>query len=897
MTTYNDHERNAESRSPEFPQSREIERSKISDAASALAASKSGESGENGNLTPLSPLLPAPSGEQNIPEDNAAFLAEVFASAGEHETVAVCSKPGDPTSGAWLALDAKTVDQSCPPSSNNYFNCSTLRRNSDGDLKATSEQVARFHVLMLDDVGTKVSLDAVAGLEPSYAIETSPCNFQYGYVLDTPLESLGEIAALQDAVADAELCDKGAKGSTRWARLPYATNGKEKYRDDDGRPYRCTLSYWSGRRFSLNEIYEGFKLGTKPRVDAAISKRKRILRARPTDISHEVFQPKLDENPVITALKTRGLYRGETKSGVHEIICPWIEQHTDQVETGTAYFEPTEKYPMGGFKCHHSHGDNLGISDLVSHLDINPQEARNRPVIRYEAGAIDQVVKACEYELSRVGNVFQAGGVIVILRETEESNDVRMEPASTAELTLALAAACSFLAYNRKEREWRPCDPPERVLRTLLGASRYVYLPNLRGIARQPYYRPGQGSLVTIAGYDAISGIYGWFDEDAVKLGPLTREGALFALAKLEELIEEFDFETPTDRAATLSAIFTATVRPYLPVAPAFLTTAPESGVGKSYLNSVIVPFAGGEPARASFPPTADEATKSVLALLLSSPSCIEYDDMVCNFKPHAILNRALTSEKITDRILSVSKTATVSTKTFIIGSGINITPERDMNRRVITIRLASRPDNRIGRNFKRKPAEFVRGHRMEMISHVLTIIEAWKAAGEPKSDIRSIASYNGEWSEICRHPLVWLGQPDPAQSLFDQVEDDVDGEMLGVLLQEWYAAFGSTPITVRKVVEKGFTNTSSRLFALLDELPIQDSGRISNNKLGWYISLRAKRIVGGLRFVEGRADGRRAWLVEKVAKVVPPVTASPTAPLSPLSPHGAPDGDGDRDG
>ena len=204
---------------------------------------KSGESGENGNLTPLSPLSPAPSSGQNFPEDNAAFLAALFASAGDDETVAVCSKLGDPTSGPWMALDAKTVGQTCPPSSNNYFNCSSLRRTSEGELKATAAQVAGFHVLVLDDVGTKVSLEAVAGLEPTYAVETSPGNFQYGYVLETPLENLDEIAALQNAVAAAGLCDNGAKGAPRWVRLPYAINGKEKYRGDDGQPYRCQPSH------------------------------------------------------------------------------------------------------------------------------------------------------------------------------------------------------------------------------------------------------------------------------------------------------------------------------------------------------------------------------------------------------------------------------------------------------------------------------------------------------------------------------------------------------------------------------------------------------------------------------------------------------------------------------
>ena len=177
--------------------------------------------------------------------------------------------------------------------------------------------MARFHVLLFDDVHTKVSLEAVAGLEPSYAIETSPGNFQYGYVLEAPLENLDEIAALQDAVADAELCDKGAKGATRWARLPYAINGKEKHRVE-GRPYQCKLSQCSGRRFSLSELYDGFKLGMKPPASTVTWTRRHISRARPTNISHEVFRAKLDENPVITALKARSLYKGELKAGVHE---------------------------------------------------------------------------------------------------------------------------------------------------------------------------------------------------------------------------------------------------------------------------------------------------------------------------------------------------------------------------------------------------------------------------------------------------------------------------------------------------------------------------------------------------------------------------------------------------
>ncbi|MCO4092871.1 MAG: hypothetical protein HEQ34_13105 [Sphingorhabdus sp.] len=856
------------------------------DCGAPAGPEKGGKGGEGGMGVPPLPPLPASSAEQNLPRSNRTFLEQLFSSLGDDEHVAVCSKPGDPTAGPWLAVNGANVEKLCAGEANNYFNCSTFRLDPDGSLKARKDLMYRYRVLVFDDINTKVLPDRVQGLAPTYIIETSPSNFQYGFLLAEPINDPDVVVQLQLAVSAAGLSDAGAMGAARWVRLPFAINGKTKYRDDDGNPFVCKLTEWSPEnRYSIDDIYRGFGL---TEVTAVVAQAMQPVRYTPNTqagLSHEVFRAQQLENPVITALKERGLYKVDKGHGRHEITCPWYLDHTDHIDTGGAYFEPSAAYPTGGFKCHHSHGEALGISNLLEKLDVEPRSARNRSEIRFEPGCIDQVVKACDYVLSQLGNAFQAGGVIVMLRETEGSNDVRMEPASIPELTMALAAACTFLAYNRKEKEWRPCDPPERVLRTLLGASRYTYLPNLRGIARQPYYRPGQGSLVTTAGYDAVSGIYGWFNEDEVKLGELTRDGAQLALTKLTELIDEFEFETPADCAATLSGVLTATVRPYLPVAPAFLTTAPESGVGKSYLNSVIVPFAGGEPARASFPLTADEANKSFLALLLSSPACIEYDDMVCNFKPHAILNRGLTSEIITDRILSVSKTATVSTRTFIIGSGINIAPERDMNRRVITIRLASRPADRISKNFAKDPAALMRERRMEMISHVLTIIEAWKAAGSPKSNVRPIASYNGEWSDYCRHPLIWLGLPDPAQSLFDQVEDDVDGELLGALLQEWHKTFGSTPFTVRRVVQLAFADTSSRLFELLDELPIKDGGKISNHKFGWYISLRAKRVVNGLRFVQGRSDGRPAWIVEKVVKAVPPSAGSPITPVLPLSP------------
>lgn len=598
---------------------------------------KGGEGGETGAATPPSPLSPPLIGHHAVPTSNSAFVQALFPDVGADETLLVCSKSGDPAVGGWQPRAAQRVDRHCPPSANNYYCCSTVRPDIEGGLNARKESFVRFRVLVLDDVGTKVPEEKVAGLSPTYVIETSPGNFQYGYVLAAPLEDIGEVSRLQDAVVAAGLSDAGAMGAMRWVRMPSAINGKPKY-GKDGNSFHCRLTQWNPeQRFTVDELYKGLGLDAAPIAPVTTARASEPRYVWPTGLSHDVYRPSLPENPVITALRENGLYKRAIEPGKHEITCPWVEEHTDQLDSGSAYFEPSPTYPTGGFKCHHSHGDRYSNRDLLEELGIDPRAARNKPEIRYEPGSIDQVVTACEYGLSLSGSTYQSGGTIVELRRDDTGKDVRADVATHAELTMAIAASCSFLGYSRRDKEWRPCDPPERVIRTLAGASRYKHLRRLNGIARQPFYRPNDGSLVVASGYDEQSGIYGAFEGERVVLGAPTLEGAEAALRSLDALLREFRFETEADKAAALSAIITATVRPSLKHAPAFLTTAPESGTGKSYLNRIITGFAGGQPARASFPLTADEATKSLLSLLISAPPCIEYDDMVGNFKPHGI--------------------------------------------------------------------------------------------------------------------------------------------------------------------------------------------------------------------------------------------------------------------
>ena len=263
-----------------------------------------------------------------------------------------------------------------PLATNNYLGCSSFYPGDDGSFKARKAQFAACHFLMLDDLGTKVPLERLDGFELSWLIETSPGNHQGGIILAEPLTDGAVAIRLLNALIEAGLCDAGATGPlSRWARLPVAINGKPKYADEAGAPFQCRLLEWRpDSRYTPQEIVDRLQLELAP---AGRPKRTREAtagsRRTSPDIASDaddVLTPRAEENPVVAALKARGLYKTPLGSGKHDMTCPWVHEHTDELDTGAAYFEPDELYPVGGFCCQHSHRDKYHIRALLEFLGV-----------------------------------------------------------------------------------------------------------------------------------------------------------------------------------------------------------------------------------------------------------------------------------------------------------------------------------------------------------------------------------------------------------------------------------------------------------------------------------------------------------------------------------------------
>lgn len=375
----------------------------------------------------------------------------------------------------------------------------TYTANGKGEFRRKKEQFHALHAVMLDDLGTKIPMERLT-LPPSWLIETSAGNYQAGYILQTPINDPKLATRLVNAIIDVGLCDKGANGpTTRMARLPFGVNGK------NIPPFTCKLKQWNPElRYSVDDLLRKLELNMSEGKSAQVKTPGR-------DGHDEIFLECPSENPVIAALKTRNLYKSPLDGNKHDMTCPWVHEHTEQVDGGTAYFEPDDVFPFGGFKCFHGHCAERRIKDLLDFLNIEPMTARMKPIIRCVAGEIHRIADKAEQELARVGRYYQRGGLIITITHDPNTKDTCIKNVSQPALLSALSDAALWMRFDARKQGWVRTDPPQRIVSVLHDADNYRHLLPLNGLAHQPYLRT-DGTLVTKEGYDSVTGMFGIFD-------------------------------------------------------------------------------------------------------------------------------------------------------------------------------------------------------------------------------------------------------------------------------------------------------------------------------------------------------------------------------------------------
>ena len=198
------------------------------------------------------------------------FIRTVFRDLPAHAVRVVAGFPEDPnkTIAGWTA---RPVNGSLPtqikPNCNAYYSIASIQPDPAGKVRRSKETVSAVHVIVVDDIGAngKVPAETIT-LEPSFAIETSPDNFQYGYLLDVPATN-EEIMPVLHALARGQAGDRGGQNVARYVRLPFGVNTKAAVIETYGKPFPVTLKEWHPeRRFAIAEVIAGLAVNveTKP---------------------------------------------------------------------------------------------------------------------------------------------------------------------------------------------------------------------------------------------------------------------------------------------------------------------------------------------------------------------------------------------------------------------------------------------------------------------------------------------------------------------------------------------------------------------------------------------------------------------------------------------------------
>lgn len=270
------------------------------------------------------------------PANNDRFLEAIFGRANLPNTFTVSFR--GPMETANWSRNPFCSD----PLANNYFCISTL---IDPAGRRTPENCRALHVLLVDDVGTKVPIAKPAGIlgQPSYRIETSPGNEQWGYILDPPDQDPLHAEALVRAMTQQFTAD--AAGRNRVARLPYGTNGKN--------GHTTRLLFW------------------QPTITMTPEQAFTMLEATPVTTADTTYEGALpiDQDPTIKAMELANHpFEATGIAGIYKVQCPWVAEHTNGRDDGAAYISPA------GFNCFHGHCNKKTFADFRSFLGLSASE-------------------------------------------------------------------------------------------------------------------------------------------------------------------------------------------------------------------------------------------------------------------------------------------------------------------------------------------------------------------------------------------------------------------------------------------------------------------------------------------------------------------------------------------
>lgn len=568
-----------------------------------------------------------------------------------------------------------------------------------------------------------------------------------------------QLAGIAEAVGGDHTTDL-----TRLLRLPGTWNRKDQRNGKE--PVLATLvDCDKNRRCSL----EAFAQFTKP---CAASQRESMIAAMPLPKVRNVSARKSDKLAELVAACT--IAPPGTRSQADFALCCFAirggvskEEVWAQVrsigkfaEQGARYFELTwssAEYDVRTALC-----DKLQKTLPTASRSMYA----NEPDGEFEFGQYDTADQTPRITIApRFTPVAETMGLITNqLLETRECytrqgqlvvirNEAIRPILSPVELTGLLSQHVEFYYVGDNGGEFKPLTSAYSGT-WLNNAVQRERLPEVKLFSHGPIYSDDWRLLKP--GYDRATGYY--------YAGPEIKpvEGT----KHLDTLLGDFCWKEPGDRTNYIGILLTGLlVSRFIGSKPAALFNGNQAELGKSTLTQILAILRDGQQVdTATFNSNDEEFEKRLGTIVKNGATTIVIDNAKTRGRngqiDSACLERSITDPILSFRMLGFSKEIrTENSHLFCITAN---SPEvsRDLITRCVVVNLHHEGDPKL-RSFRiQDPEEYAQTHRLQLLGELVHMVERWKSAGMPLSDVKTRFNKKG-WGNVVGGILEANGEPD----------------------------------------------------------------------------------------------------------------------------------------
>lgn len=367
---------------------------------------------------------------------------------------------------------------------------------------------------------------------------------------------------------------------------------------------------------------------------------------------------------------------------------------------------------------------------------------------------IKDTAEALFKRIGPTNTMFIRGGAVTCI--VEHSDAPSFEVVSAAAARSRFESYARLLVY-RAGRDGQPGLKPAVIAQEMAAAlleteEARTFLPHITGLTNCPVILNIDGDVRTLGkGFHSEAGLYVTDGCEPENLGLSD------AKAALQELVREFDFQSPGDRSRALASFITPALKlggHLKGNVPAAVDEADRSQAGKTYRQKLVAAIYNERPSLVTFRSGGvGSVDESLNAKLLAGRPFIQLDNFRGKFNsPH--VEALLTAEKSFPVRVPHSREVVIDPSRFFVmltSNGVDTT--RDLANRASIVRIRKREGHLFTEYPEGDLLDHVRARQPYYLGAVFAIVREWIQQGRLRS--RETRHDFREWAQM----LDWIVQ------------------------------------------------------------------------------------------------------------------------------------------